>query len=409
MKSNGLKRKRIGWHGLIFLALFFSLGIGGCEQLFPTQDQPSPPVKPPPAKKEIQKPAKTNLPDPVILGAVLELTGPAAPYGQWSKKGLDLAVEDLEAKGINVKLIVEDGQSDPKMAVSAFTKLATVDKVPAIVTTTISSSVMACAPIAERNQVILFAPGASSPEITNAGDYVFRNRISGIFEVEKAAELAQKRLGLSKMAMLLVNNDFGLSYGEAFQKIYEQTGGAIVAKDTFASGATDIRVQLTKLTGLKYEGIFLVGQVAECGYVLKQAKELGIRTQWISTIGVENAKLIEIAEDAAEGLIYTAPRYELDDPGTSGFEQKYFARFQEHSNLYAANSYDALHILVKAIQSGGYTGAGIKNSLYLIKDYPGVSGTTTFDGNGDVAKPVVLKMVKGGKFVSYEATKKYPE
>jgi len=408
MENRNLKGNRIS-RSLGSILILFAIGfsMAGCEQPFPARDEQTPAVKRSFLKKLLgaKKPSKPGLPDPLVLGAVLELTGPGAPYGQWSKKGLDLAVDDLKAKGVNVRLIIEDGQSDPKMAVAAYTKLATVDKVPVVITTTISGSVMACAPIAERNQVILFAPGSSSPEITKAGDYVFRNRISGIYETEKAAELAYKQLGITRMVMLLVNNDFGLSYGDAFQKIYEQAGGAIVAKDTFASGATDFRVQLTKLKALEYKGIFLVGQVAECGYVLKQAKELGIKTQWISTIGVENSKLIEIAGDAAEGLIYTAPRYELDDMGTSGFEQKYFERFQEHSNLYAANSYDALNLLVNAIRSAGYTGAGIKDALYKTKDYPGVSGLTTFDANGDVVKPVVLKMVKGGKFVSYEAAK----
>lgn len=345
---------------------------------------------------------KGKLPDNLTLGAVLDLTGAAAPYGEWSKKGLDLAVDDLNTKGVHVTFIVEDGQSDPKSGVSAFTKLATVDRVPAIIMTTVSGSIMACAPIAERHQVVLFAPGSSSPDISNAGDFIFRNRISGTYEVQKAAEVAARVMGFNRMAMLLVNNEFGRSYGEEFRKAYGQAGGTTVYTDYFPQSGTDFRTQLTKLKGVECDGVFLVGQVAECAYILKQATELGVHTKWMSTIGIENPKLIEIAGEAANGVMYTAPRYETTDAETREFERRYYERYHEHSQMYAANTYDAVHLLVHAVRGGGASGPGIGSELYKIKDYPGVSGLTTFDAHGDVLKPVVLREVKEGKFVTVQ-------
>jgi branched-chain amino acid transport system substrate-binding protein len=200
----------------------------------------------------------------ITIGVILELTGPAAPYGELSKRGLQLAVEDLKTKGVNVNLIIEDGMTDPKSAVSAIEKLITIDKVNAVIATVISSSIMSCAPIAERNQVILFTPGASSPAISDAGDFIFRNRISGLFEVAKAAEVAIEQFDLNRMSMLLVNNEFGRSYGEQFELELEKLGGEIANVDYFLQGESDFRTQLTRLKTVEMDGVFLVGQVAEC-------------------------------------------------------------------------------------------------------------------------------------------------
>jgi branched-chain amino acid transport system substrate-binding protein len=338
----------------------------------------------------------------IEIGAILDLTGPVAPYGNWSLKGLELAEDEINSQdrqGMKVELIIEDGKSSPQDAVSAFNKLVNIDKVRVVIITTGSSSVLSVAPIANENNVILFTPAASAPEITQAGDYVFRNRLSGFQEVKEMANIAYNKLELRRGAILVVNNDFGQSYGRLFEQIFKRAGGEILIMDKYEQGSTDFRSQLTKIKkGVKKDFVYIVGYAIECGQILRQAKELGIKTRVLSTIGIESDIVIEIAKGAADGVLYTAPRYVLDDPCVIAFEEKYFRRYNEHSNMYSANSYDALKIIAGIIQRVGYDAEKIKNALYHTKEYPGVSGPTTFDENGDVIKPIMLKVIRNGRF-----------
>lgn len=343
----------------------------------------------------------------IVIGCILDLTGPVAPYGQWSKKGLELALDDLPrkkwAQSLKVRLVIEDGKSSPKDAVSAFNKLITKDRVKVVIITTGSSSVLSLAPIANERHVVLFTPAASAPEITQAGDYVFRNRVSGLYEVQELATAAYNILSLRRVSCLVVNNDFGQSYRTAFEDDFRKLGGDIASVESFDQGATDLRAQLTKLKQVRSDAVYLVGYAVECGHALRQAREIGLDTRWLSTIGIEAPKVIEIAGNATDGVIYTAPRYVTDDPETKHFDEVYREKFGEGSNMYAANTYDAVMILAQVISEKGYDAGAIRSGLYEVKDYPGVSGLTTFDRNGDAIKPMVLKVIKDGKFEMYKA------
>jgi branched-chain amino acid transport system substrate-binding protein len=339
----------------------------------------------------------------INIGCILDLTGPVAPYGNWSKNGLEFAANEINANGgidgRKLKLIIEDGMSDPKQAVSAMNKLVTVDKVKVVIITTGSSSVLSVAPIANRNKVILFTPAASSPEITNAGDYIFRNRISGIFEVSEMARVVIEQFQLMKVALMIVNNDFGIDYGRVFRNRLKDLGGTICLEEKFEQGGKDFRTQLSKIKKKREcEAIYLVGYAVECGHILKQASELGIKLRWFSTIGIESEEVIEIAREAANGVIYTAPRFDLEDLVLREFDSTYSAEYGERANLYAANSYDAVRILAMVVDKVGYEASKIKDALYDVEDFSGVTGQTSFDENGDVRKPIMLKVIKNGEF-----------
>lgn len=130
----------------------------------------------------------------VKIGAILELTGEGASYGQDAKRGIDIAVTEInESGGVNgkkIEIIYEDTQAKPALAASATQKLVTQDRVPVIVGALYSSGTLSAAPIAEKSRVVLFSPGSSSPEITKAGNYIFRNWISDIYEGSDLARFA---------------------------------------------------------------------------------------------------------------------------------------------------------------------------------------------------------------------------
>ncbi|MCK4458341.1 MAG: ABC transporter substrate-binding protein [Methanosarcinales archaeon] len=132
-------------------------------------------------------------PDEIRIGAILPLTGEAAEYGEDAKLGIDLAVEEINAAGgINgkrIQVVYEDSQATPSQGVSAIQKLTTVDKVPVIIGAMASSVTLAIAPIAEENKVVLLSPASSAPQITEAGDYIFRTEFSDAYGGKAQAEL----------------------------------------------------------------------------------------------------------------------------------------------------------------------------------------------------------------------------
>ena len=344
----------------------------------------------------------------IKIGAILPLTGEAAKYGEDAKLGIDLAVEEINAaggiKGKKIQVVYEDSQAAPSQGVAAIQKLVTVDKVPVIIGAMASSVTLAIAPIAEENKVVLLSPASTAPQITEAGDYIFRNEVSDAYGGKAQAELTWDELGIRNVAILYINNDYGVGTIDTFKKNFESYGGNITAIEVFEQGATDFRTQLTKIKDSNPDAIFLVGY-KEVILILKQAKELGIETQILSSTMFEDPEILEKVGDLAEGVIYVyygGFDPESDEEQVETFISDLAEKYGREPGHYTAESYDAMKLISVAIEKGGYNSEEIKNALYDIKDYQGLAGSISFDENGDVIKLVTLKTVKDGKFVKYE-------
>lgn len=333
----------------------------------------------------------------VKIGAILSLTGPAAPYGTWAKNGIELA---LAEENKNVPMVIfEDDQSSAEKAVSAIQKMIQVDKVKVIIMSTPSSSFLAAAPIAEKSKVVLFTPGSSAPGITNAGDYIFRNRVNGLDESNMAADVVSQ-MDKNRVAVLAENTDFGKGYGDVFKNNLKM-GKELISDEYYAPKSMDYRSAITKFKSQGIQVVYLVCTIDDCITILKQAEEIRFRPIWVSTSGIENKKILQaFTEDVLGRVYYVSENYDLRDPATLAFNNKYEGKYKDVSNLYASNSYDATKILLAAVKEVGYDSVKIKNYIYSIKGYNGINGKLSFDSNGDVVKLLVVKTIKDGQFVA---------
>ena len=342
----------------------------------------------------------------IVIGAILPLSGDVAQYGVNCKNGIELAVDEVNTeggiRGRKIKIVFEDSKASPRDAVSAFRKLITVDKVSCVIGPLASSCAMATAPIANENEVVSFSPGASTPRLTDAGEFVFRNWQSDTLEAHVMSEYAYEQ-GWERIAIFYINNDFGKSLSDYFKENYEHNVGSIIIVETFEQNSTDFRTQLTKIKSTYPDAIYLLSYPKETPLILNQATELDVECKFLGVAAFEDPSIIEIAGRNAEGIIYThaippAP----DDPAYSHFIEEYLARYGEAPGLIADTGYDAVHMLVEAyrnIESQEFSGIEIARSLGKIKDFPGASGRMSFDENGDVIKPIGIKTVRGGGFV----------
>jgi len=184
----------------------------------------------------------------IKIGVVLPLTGNHADQGEASQNAIQLAVEKVNSQeGINGKKlepIFENSECEAQKAVTAINKLVNIDGVKFVIGDICSSATLAIIPIAEENKVLLLNAGTTSSAVRDAGDYVFRFWFSGEAMGRMIAEKANE-MGIKKVAIIYLNNDFGDSLEKDFSQRFEELGGTVVSKQGVETTNNDFRTELT--------------------------------------------------------------------------------------------------------------------------------------------------------------------
>ncbi|MBU4455265.1 ABC transporter substrate-binding protein [Patescibacteria group bacterium] len=341
--------------------------------------------------------------EPIKIGAILPFTGKLGYYGDYYSHGLNLAIEEINnAGGINgkkIEIIYEDNQGDTSQSITAYQKLSQTDGVK-IYITTLSGATLALAPLVENNHDILFNLNSAAPTISKAGDYTFRNNIFPLSEIKALSTFINQK-DYNKIALLMFNNDAGVEYKDLFSEEYISNGGEIVGSELYEQGATDFRTQLTKIKAKNVDAIIMFAYANEGGLIIKQAKEIGVTAPFFSFYTSEDSKLIEVGGSATEGLIYT---HCFNESAAASFKEILQKKHGTTAGLfYSAIAYDTLKILAKTLNNCDEKDTVcVKADLYNVKEYPGTSGITTINADGDTEKSVFLKTIKNGQFVPLE-------
>jgi len=217
--------------------------------------------------------------------------------------------------------------------------------------------------------------------------------------------LAFNKYNTRKLAILNVQNEYGVSYKEVFKKSYVELGGKVIIDESYQSGSSDFRTQLTKIKNSGVDGIYLVAQGAENGYALKQMKELGIKAKIYATVGMEVPEAIQTGGSALDGVLYTTTGFDptVDNELIRKFNSNYKKKYGENSDLFSAEGYDALKIVANILTKGTTEPGEIKEELYKLKDFPGVTGSITFNQFGDpINRNIFLKTIKNNQYIILE-------
>lgn len=334
----------------------------------------------------------------IIIGAILPLTGEASEWGVPVMNSLILGQNEInDAGGIDgkkLKIIFEDDQAEPTKGVNSINKLLN-DKPITIIGSVASSVSLAIAPITERNKIVVISPASTNPKLTYAGDYFFRVIPTDKLRSEKFADYIINS-GVNSLDILFINNDGGIGATEAFTNRFIGLGGKIPVKDGYSQAAVSFRTELLKVKRSNADGLVIVSYPEETSILLRQIKELGIKKKIFAlTEALDDLAVIEKSQGAAEGVVYILPA-PAEGKVADEFKEKYKTKYGVEPPLFAAEGYDIIFILKKIIEDNiNINSEMIKNALYKIKDYQGASGVISFDENGDVVKPMVLKIVVG--------------
>lgn len=339
------------------------------------------------------------------VGAVLPLTGDIASYGKRAQKGIELALEDLEASGgpeLNVEF--QDGKGDARESVTLMNKFCSIDEVPVVIGAAASSVSLAMAPVANRNQVVQISPISSSPELTEkGGDYFFRVCPSDAFQ---AAILAKwmNEMGVKSVGVLYVNNSWGKSLADRFVTELKALRGTVVTQEACLEGDRDFRTQLTKIMSLNPDAIYSPTYGKEGGLILKQLRELGWEGKTFGSDVWSSPELLESAGEAAEGVYLVKP---IDPSGEKwdSFRDAFKKKYDEEPDVYAAYAYDIVMILAEAAKAGAVTGPKVREFLLRMSPYEGVTGATQFDASGDCnTKPFGRQQIRHGLYANLDGS-----
>lgn len=340
----------------------------------------------------------------IKVGIELPLTGYGAIYGEDAKRGVEIALEEINSgggiKGKRVEVVFEDDGGIGKTAVAATQKLITVDKVPVIIGGMMSSAALPAAPLARENKVVFLATISSHPELTSPGGYIYRVHTTDRVNADAAGKFASTVLKFKKAAGLFASSDYGKSLEKFTRAAFEREGGSWVITEYFAQGSEDLRSQLTKIRSKDPQIIFIAATVKETAQMLRQMVEFRMDMPVLGSSMLDDPKLMELAGGAAEKVYYhrVAPAEQGGKGREEEFAEKYEARFPGKKPAIAAKYYyDALGIVCRAIQIGGETGPEIDRGMKSLKDFPGLTGNITFNEIGDRIFKVEIVKIRDGK------------
>ena len=317
----------------------------------------------------------------VKIGFINSITGPEAPIGENLTNGVDMAVEDLKAKGIQVQLIKQDDTGKPQVAMSSMEQLASGDEVAALVGPYTSANANAVAKLAQQYKVPQVIPAAAKEDITRQGyDFVFRLNAPAH---QHAQSLLDAAFGLGKpksIAFVYESTDFGTSVSTAGKEYAAKKGLTVVADEAYQKGAQDYRSTLTKIKAANPDLVFMVSYVADAILLMRQSKEVGLKPQAFlgGGAGFDTAQFE--GEKEISNLVFSVTQWtpDMGTPGAAEFAKRYQAKHGKKPTYHAACAYAAMMIAGETASKAGGDRAKIREAL-ATGTWNGIMGEVKFE------------------------------
>ena len=390
-----MKIRRFTTLALVLAVFALIAGFSACDQI-----------------QQLLIPATPQMEEPsgeIAIGAVHPITGRLGldnpPLGQ----GFELAVTEInnsQFSDVNIKLIVEDGQSTVENAVEAYNKLIHQDGVSAILGPATSMQAQAVFPIAQQNRVVTISPTSAARSLSAIGDFIFRTALTTDVLIPSGVRITQEKLGYKKVATIYDEIDlFSTDSDAVVKEALTANGVEILTTETLQTGETDFSAQLTRIKDSNPDAIFISAAVIETPEIMIQGRQLGIPADVPFLISVTFASSqIELAGDAAEGAItFTSWISTADTPENQAFVQNYRAAYGIEPDVWAAQSYATVYILAEAVANAQSADSNaIRDALANITDLDTILGKFSFNAVGDAVYDPVILIVKNGQFQVFE-------
>jgi branched-chain amino acid transport system substrate-binding protein len=351
----------------------------------------------------------------IKIGLVAPLTGDVKTFGESTRNGFMMAVDEANAQGgvdgKQIRTYISDDKNDPTEAANAGSKLINQDGAKLIVGSVSSKCSIPLSQICEDAGAVMITPTSTNPRVTVRDDgsrkeFIFRACFIDPFQGRVAAKFALENLGARTAAILYdVGNDYVKGLAEFFRDNFVEGGGQVLVYESYQKDDTDFSALLTKVKQAAPDILYIPDYYNKVGLISKQARQIGIESVLMGGDGWDSPEMIKIAGDAIDGGYFTN-HYSPDDPRpeVQDWVRKYEARFGEKPDALATLGYDATVLLITAVKNAGSDDpVAVRDALQNIKGAKTVSGSITFDEWGNPIKSaVILKYTKTGQ--EYVAT-----
>jgi branched-chain amino acid transport system substrate-binding protein len=352
--------------------------------------------------------------EPLKIGAILSVTGPASFLGAPEAKTLEMLVEETNKKGgilgRKVELIVKDSGASPEKAFSFAKQLIEENKVFAIIGPSTSGESMKIKSVAEEGKTLLLSCAAAEVIVNPVAKYVFKTPQSDKDAVIKIFQ-QMKKMKISKIAVLSSNTGFGNAGKAQIEKLAPEYGITILANEVYDKAASDLTAEVTKVKAANVQAILNWSIEPAQSIAIKNARQIGLKVPIFQSHGFGNIKYVETAGAAAEGVLFPAGRLLVADVLPKDHPQKavlakykkdYESRYKEDVSTFGGHAYDAYVILVKAIEKAGSTDQdAVRAAIEQLKGVVGTGGVFNFspsDHNGLNVDAFEMLTVSKGKF-----------
>lgn len=339
----------------------------------------------------------------IKLGVNVPLTGFAASDGESALNGAKLAVAQInKAGGIdgrNLELVVYDDQASPKESVAIGTKLIEKDQVTVGISCSYSGATRAAAGVYQAAGVPYISAYAIHPDITRAGDYIFRTSFVGEVQGRAGAKLAGEILQKKRAVLITLNNDFGESLAAGFKEKAEEYGVTIVNEYPYTIKDRQFGPIVARVKADNPDVIYATGYYFTAGPLVTQLRAAGVEATVIGQEGFDTQTFIDIAGSAAEGVIITTS---LDRDSTSRETQDFIAEYEKMFNhktdMVAASGHTAVKVAADAIKCAGSADRKATRDCIEKTNLVASTGTISFNSLGEIIKDVQVQVVKEGQF-----------
>ena len=339
----------------------------------------------------------------IRIGFHAPQTGFAASDGKSATIGAELAIEQINAAGgvlgKKLELVVYDDQAKPAQAIPIANKLIGQDKVVVGISGSYSGATRSAAGIFQEARIPYIAAYAIHPDITRAGNYVFRTSFLGEVEGRAGAKLVGDLLKKKKVVIITLQNDFGKSLAAGFKAAAKKFGVTVINEYQYSIKDRQFGAIVAKVKADNPEAIYASGYFFTAGPLVSQLRAAGVTVPVIGQEGYDSQNFIEIAGKAAEGVIITTS---LDRDSKVPETRDFITAFEKKAgfkvDMVAASGHTAVKVAAAAIARAGSTDpAGIRDALAAI-ELQVSTGTIKFNALGEVMKAVQVQVVKDGNW-----------
>lgn len=349
--------------------------------------------------------------EPIVIGVFEPMTGPYAAGGQLTMEGVKLAAEQVtEVLGRPIELVLVDNKSEKVEASNAVSRLIQFNKASVIIGSYGSAVAIPGSEVANAAGVPMIGCSPTNPLVTLGKPYAFRVCFIDPFQGSVMAKFAVEELG-AKTAVIIqdIASDYSVGLSHYFQNSFKAFTGdnkSISGVISYQTGDQDFTAQLAYAQGKNPDVIFIpAASYGEAALIIKQARELGIESQFLGGDTWEVPEFLQVGGVAVEGS-YFSTHFDVSvapTPKAAEFIEAFKAKYGVEPSAFSALGYDAFMLAVDAIsRAGSAVPEDIKNALSATVAFEGVTGYITIDENGDAVKDAIVRKVENGafKFVS---------